>query len=188
MFDDCCVGCHGPMAQVAAYVAQTTMAVAAQLVALGCKVPESKSEALASSPELAALVAKQMGGTAFPIAGSVKNLGVDFCFDGQAFTLLEARHTKAAAQLQRLHAIPGDTSSSARGQRGAQACHQMGCGLSAAGWPSPQLTKWRRQVDAIHHGRGPGKSLSFSFPLCKRLASDPLVDHATLPIAAWAKA
>eukprot|EP00959_Pyramimonas_sp_CCMP1952_P078312 1637140-Pyramimonas_sp.AAC.1 len=79
MFDDCCVGCHGPMAQLAAYVAQATKAVVAQLVALGCKVSESKSELLASTPELASLVAKQMGGNAFPIAGSVKHLGVDFC-------------------------------------------------------------------------------------------------------------
>eukprot|EP00959_Pyramimonas_sp_CCMP1952_P419592 8788625-Pyramimonas_sp.AAC.1 len=69
------------MAQVAADVAQATKAVAAQLVAPGCKVPESKSELLASSPELASLVAKQMGGNAFPIADSVKNLGVDYCLD-----------------------------------------------------------------------------------------------------------
>eukprot|EP00959_Pyramimonas_sp_CCMP1952_P428119 8966380-Pyramimonas_sp.AAC.1 len=60
MFDVCCVGCQGPMTQVAAYVAMATKAAAAQLVAPGCNVSGSKSELLASSPVLASMVAEQM--------------------------------------------------------------------------------------------------------------------------------
>eukprot|EP00959_Pyramimonas_sp_CCMP1952_P366038 7666349-Pyramimonas_sp.AAC.1 len=43
-------------------------------------------------------------------------------------------------------------------------------------------------MNAAHHGRGQGKSLSLNFLFSKRLASDPLLDHVAPPIVAWAKA
>ena len=136
MFDDCCAGCHGAMAPAAAHAAEATKAAVAQLEALGRKVSEAKSELLASSPELAAMVARHTGGRALPNADSVKNLGVDYCLGGQAFVALETRHSKAAAQLQRLHAIrPQETSAAARlANTGLRPATRYG--LSAAGWPS----------------------------------------------------